>query len=356
MNRQHHNPQHKTRSHCIPIADLRRLAQGRWRAILQDAGIPSDYLEGRKGRPCPKCGGRDRFAPMRDLPERGAVLCRHCFNSSTDPRSGDGLASLQWWLGVDTAQAIQWLRAWLGIDDTRPLSRVIASMPTIATSKPIQSADDRKRCDLMARVFTRNLKDAGRDHLALLLGVAPDALRRLQVGWNPAQQVTSWPMRNDAGEIVGVRLRDPETGSKWSVRGSDGQGVFCDPDQVLKRPPGARVWIAEGPTDTAALLTLGFMAIGCPSSGVGGGFIASIGHRIRPAEWVIVADADPKGIEGAKRLQSDLVAVAPVRIITPPTGCKDARAWLGLGAKRETLEADADAADRFALEWTGGVA
>jgi hypothetical protein len=229
-------------------------------------------------------------------------------------------------------------------------------MPTIATSKPTQSADDRKRCDLMARVFTRNLKDAGRDHLASLLGVAPDALRRLQVGWNPAQQVSTWPMRNDAGEIVGVRLRDPATGAKWSVRGSDGQGVFCDPDQVLNAPQGARVWIGEGPTDTAALLTLGFMAIGCPSSGVGCGFIASIGHRIRPAEWVIVADADPKGIEGAKRLQSDLVAVAPVRIITPPTGCKDARAWLGLGAKRETLEADADAADRFALEWTGGVA
>ena len=356
MNRQHHNPQHKTQSHCIPIADLRRLAQGRWRAILQDAGIPSDCLEGRKGRPCPKCGGRDRFAPMRDLPDRGAVLCRHCFNSSTDPKAGDGIQSLQWWLGVDKAQAIRWLRAWLGIDDARPLSRVIASMPTIATSKPTQSADDRKRCDLMARVFARNLKDAGRDHLASLLGVAPDALQRLQVGWNPAQQVSSWPMRNDVGEIVGVRLRDPETSRKWSEGGSDGKGVFYDPDQVLNAPQGARVWIGEGPTDTAALLTLGFMAIGCPSSGVGGGFIASIGHRIRPAEWVIVADADPKGIEGAKRLQSDLVAVAPVRIITPPTGCKDARAWLGLGAKRETLEADADAADRFALEWTGGVA
>ena len=354
MNRQHHNPQHKTRSHCIPIADLRRLAQGRWRAILQDAGIPSDGLEGRKGRPCPKCGGRDRFAPMPDLPERGAVLCRHCFNGSTDPKAGDGIQSLQWWLGVDTAQAIRWLRAWLGLDDTRHLSSVVASMPTIATSKPVQSADDRKRCDLMARVFNQNLKDAGRDHLALLLGVAPDALRRLQVGWNPAQQVTSWPMRNDAGEIVGVRLRDPETSRKGSVGGSDGNGVFYDPDQVLNAPQGARVWIAEGPTDTAALLTLGFIAIGCPSSGVGGGFIASIGHRIRPAEWVIVADADPKGIEGAKQLQSDLVAVAPVRIIYPPTGCKDARAWLGLGARRETLEADADAADRFALEWTGG--
>ena len=329
------------------------MARGRWREILVAAGIPAVALDGLKGRPCPRCGGKDRFAPLKDFDQRGALLCRHCFNSSTDPKAGDGIASIQWAMDCTTAQAIRWLRAWLGADDTRPLSRVIASMPTIATSKPVQSADDRKRCDLIARVFTRNLTDAGRDHLALLLGVSPDALRRLQVGWNPAQQVTSWPMRNDAGEIVGVRLRDPETSRKWSVGGSDGHGVFYDPDQVLNAPQGARVWICEGASDTAALLTLGLMAIGCPSSGVGGGFIASIGHRIRPAEWVIVADADPKGIEGAKQLQSDLVAVAPVRIIYPPTGCKDARAWLGLGAKREKLEADADAADRFALEWTG---
>jgi len=291
---------------------------------------------------------------MRDLADRGAVLCRHCFNGSTDPKSGDGLASLRWWLGVDTAQAIRWLRAWLGIDDARHLSKVIASMPTVTTSKPMQSADDRKRCDLMARVFARNLTDGGRDHLAKSLGVSVDALRRLQVGWNPCQQVTSWPMRNDEGEIVGIRLRDPVTARKWSVRGSDGQGVFYDA-QVLIAPLGARVWICEGPTDTAALLTLGFIAIGCPSAGVGGEFIASIGHRIRPAEWVIVADADPTGIEGAKRLQGDLVAVAPVRIITAPTGCKDARAWLRMGATRETLEADADAAELFALEWSGGV-
>lgn len=354
MNRQHHNPQHNTRSNSIPIADLRRIAQHLWREILQDAGIPSDCLEGSKNRPCPKCGGRDRFAPMRDFDDRGALLCRHCFNGSTDPKAGDGIQSLQWWLGIDKAQAIRWLRAWFGIDDAKHLSRVIASMPTIATSKPTQSADDRKWCDSLARHYFRNLTDGGRDHLAGLLGVAPDALRRLQVGWSPGYQAKSFPMRNGAGEIVGVRLRDSATGAKWSVRGSDGHGVFYDPDQVLNAPMGARVWIGEGPTDTAALLTLGFMAIGCPSSGVGGGFIASIGHRIRPAEWVIVADADPKGIEGAKQLQSDLVAVAPVRIIYPPTGCKDARAWLGLGARRETLEADADAADRFALEWTGG--
>lgn len=353
MNRQHHNPQHKTRSHSIPIADLVRIARGQWREILHDAGIPLECLEGCKGRPCPKCGGRDRFAPMRDLADRGAVLCRHCFNASTDPRAGDGLASLRWWLGVDTAQAIRWLRAWLGIDDARHLSRVIASIPAVTTSKLIQSADDRKRCDLMARVFARNLTDAGRDHLASLLGVAPDALRRLQAGWNPAQQKSSWPMRNDEGEIVGVRLRDPVTAEKGGVGGSDGHGVFYDPDQVLNAPQGARVWIGEGPTDTAALLTLGFIAIGCPSAGVGGEFIASIGHRIRPAEWVIVADADAKGIEGAKELQGELVAVAPVRIIYPPNGCKDARAWLGLGARRETLETEADAAERFALEWTG---
>lgn len=354
MNRQHHNPRLNNRSNYIPIAELLRIARGRWRGILHAVGIPAECLDGSKGRPCPKCGGRDRYCPMRDLADRGAVLCRHCFNASTDPRAGDGLASLRWWLGIDTVHAIRWLRAWLGIDDARHLSRVIATLPTIATSKPTQSADDRKRCELMARVFARNLTDAGRDHLALSLGVAPDALRRLQVGWNPVQQVSSWPMRNDVGDIVGVRLRDPVTARKWSVRGSDGHGVFYDADQLPDTPKGTRVWICEGPTDTAALLTLGFMVIGCPSSGVGGEFIASIGHRIRPADWVIVSDADAKGIEGAKRLQSDLVAIAPVRIISPPTGCKDARAWLGMGARRETLEDAAAAAECFALEWTGG--
>ncbi|MBU6174223.1 MAG: hypothetical protein KGQ60_10480, partial [Planctomycetes bacterium] len=89
-----HHPQSKKRSDFIPAADLRRIARGRWREILVAAGVPAHALDGRRGRPCPKCGGRDRFTPMKDLDDRGAVLCRHCHNASTDPKCGDGISSL----------------------------------------------------------------------------------------------------------------------------------------------------------------------------------------------------------------------------------------------------------------------
>lgn len=357
MNRQHHNPQHKTRSHCIPIADLRRMSQGRWRAILQDAGIPSECLDGRKGRPCPKCGGRDRFAPMSDLPERGAVLCRHCFNGSTDPKAGDGIQSLQWWLGFDTAQAIRWLRAWLGLDDTRHLSRVVASMPTIATPKPVQSESDRLRIGLMADVCRRNLTNQGREHLAKQLGVVPESLGRLQVGWCASLCAYTWPMRDGSGNIVGIRLRDPNTGSKRSVQGS-AAGLFYDPDQFANIESGARVWIAEGASDTAALLSVGLDAIGIPSAKSGGDQLLELGRRILPSEIVIVADGDSAGIDSARLLRSELVIVAGVRTIQPPNGIKDAREWINRSASRVDLEREASAADVFTLDWTnsGGAA
>lgn len=102
----HRNPRSKSHNN-YSIDDLMRLAAGRWIEILMAAGIPSDALDGRRGRPCPRCGGRDRFAPMIDVAERGAVLCRHCHNGGTDPRAGDGLAALRWWLGCSVADAVR---------------------------------------------------------------------------------------------------------------------------------------------------------------------------------------------------------------------------------------------------------
>ena len=31
--------------------------------------------------------------------------CRHCFTAGTDPRPGDGLATLMWWMGCDFTTA-----------------------------------------------------------------------------------------------------------------------------------------------------------------------------------------------------------------------------------------------------------
>lgn len=211
-----HNPHRIHNQHSI--SDLKRLASGRWREILAAAGLPAELLD-RRGKPCPKCGGRDRFASLPDFDTRGSLICRHCHNASSNPRSGDGLASLQWWLGCSTAEAISWLRSFLGLGIGQHLP-IHAIKPTMAPpSKPVQSESDRLRVALMADVCRRNLTDEGREHLAKRLGVVPESLRQLQVGWCASRCMTTWPMRDGNGNIIGIRLRNPNTGAKRSVHG-----------------------------------------------------------------------------------------------------------------------------------------
>jgi len=70
---------------------------------------------------------------MTDLAEREAVLCRHCHDKTTEPRCGDGLATLRWWLGLNAADALPWLFNYLGVADgeclavvARPVERRLA--------------------------------------------------------------------------------------------------------------------------------------------------------------------------------------------------------------------------------------
>ena len=351
-----HNPQRNQHNHSI--SDLKRLASGRWREILTAAGLPAELLADRRGKRCPKLcnpdsGGRDRFAPMSDLDDRGAVHCRHCFNASSNPRSGDGLASLQWWLGCSMAEAINWLRSFLGLGNGQHVP-IPAIKPTMAPpSKPVQSESDRLRVALMADVCRRNLTDQGRELLAKQLGLHPESLRQLQVGWCATRCAYTWPMRDGNGNIIGIRLRDPNTGSKRSVQAS-AAGLFYDPDRYANIESGARVWIAEGASDTAALLSVGLDAIGIPSATSGGDQLLELGRRILPSEIVIVADGDSAGIESARLLRSELVIVAGVRTILPPNGVKDAREWINRGANRDELEREASAAEVFTLDWTNG--
>ena len=348
-----YTPQGNYDDDSIPIRELKRLAQGRWREILQDAGIPSELLADRRGRPCPKCGGRDRFAALKEIENVGAVLCRHCFNGSTDPRAGDGLASIQWAMDCTTAEAIRWLRSWLGVGNSK--HRVIHRKPiepTITFSEPVQSESDRKYLALAADVYRRNLSDDSRAYLAGLLNVSSGSLERLRVGWCPSQQMETWPMLNADGIIIGIRLRGPVSKDKSSVKGGLG-GLFYDPIAMASIEHGERVWITEGASDTAAGLTLGLHTAGVPSASGSCDMVESLGHRLRPCEWVIVGDNDKAGTKGVLKLRTELAIVAPVRIIYPPEGIKDLREWLGRGLSRQAIEREADASEQFKLEWNG---
>jgi DNA primase len=149
---------------------------------------------------------------------------------------------------------------------------------------------------------------------------------------------------------MGIRLRLPN-GGKLSVRGGH-EGLFVP--NFLK--PRGRLLVAEGPTDTAALLDLGFSAVGRPSCTGGVKLLVELVQQHRPGGVVIVADADAPGRRGAERLAAVLVAYCrKVRIIMPPDGVKDMRDWKRRGATTADVNAAIDKAQVQRLAVRGAI-
>ena len=180
--------------------------------------------------------------------------------------------------------------------------------------------------DLAARALA-STDDAQRERFAAALGVSAASLRRLGAGWLPDRRAWAFPMRDARGRVLGIRLRY-RNGRKLSIKGSK-EGLFL-PDDLHA---GSRLLVCEGPTDTAALLDLGFDAVGRPSCTGGTKHIVALAKRLRPVEIAIIADHDEPGQKGADRLAAALLAYVPiVRVVIPPPGVKDARDWKRAGA------------------------
>lgn len=179
----------------------------------------------------------------------------------------------------------------------------------------------------LAASFTSELTPARLKNLTTSLGVSAESLIRLNVGWSVWHRAFSFPMRTADGAIVGIRLRKP-TGLKYCITGS--RTALFVPEELAN---ASTLCIAEGPTDCAALLDLGLVAIGRPNCSGGGSQILRLVRRLRCREVVIVADGDSPGQVGAKVLADGLSALTvELRIVTPPSGIKDVREWKGEGA------------------------
>jgi hypothetical protein len=175
--------------------------------------------------------------------------------------------------------------------------------------------------------------------LADALGLSRDSLNRLGIGWAADHRAWAFPMSNLVGNVLGIRLRH-ENGRKFAVRGGK-EGLFMPADLAH----GGELLITEGPTDCAAVLDLGFAAIGRPSCTGGVSLVVALVHSLKPSRVVIVSDADEPGQLGAAGLAAALGAhVAELRIIYPPDSIKDMRAWKQRGATAADLRSAIDAA------------
>lgn len=177
--------------------------------------------------------------------------------------------------------------------------------------------------------------------LAERLGVSRDSLDAIGAAWSGKYCAWAFPMRDGEGEIVGVRLRS-EDGSKWAITGSR-QGLFYDADMLTSE--GDKIlYVTEGPTDTAAVLTLGLPAAGRASCNGQAEQIFILCKARGFRRFVVIADNDTAkekrdgtafypGREGAEKMAKEVGL--PFKMILPPA--KDIRAWVNEGATAATL-------------------
>jgi hypothetical protein len=191
----------------------------------------------------------------------------------------------------------------------------------------------------MMDAFVRNTPQDALQAFAASLGVDVLALASLGAGRHNRQAAWAFPMRNGDGKTVGIRLRFDD-GDKRAVTGSK-EGLFYADGQ----PADNTAVVCEGPTDTAAALTLGLWAIGRPSCQGAVDHTSKLCKRLRINRLLVMADNDaPKklpngkwwqpGFDGAKKLVTAIGL--PYRMIAPPT--KDIRAWVRAGATRADFD------------------
>lgn len=316
----------------IDFAEIKKRAVGRGVEVLEAAGIPARLLDGRN-HPCPKCGGTDRFAAFKDVNDRGAVHCRSCFSTE----GGDILSTVAHYRAKSLPEAARWINDYLG--------------DSVAPSKPLPipaPAAKSKVTKDFAKLHEQNrmaMTPAKWEDLEQLLGLPVDVLRRQRVGWDASQQVFTWPMADDKGKVIGLRTRDPRTGSKKSITGSS-SGLFVPHDLPLRVE---QLFVTESPTDCAAVLGLGLWCIGRADANSNGPIdyaVASV-KRLQAKTVIVIADNDPNGAgkEGAEKAAKAIQSVCEsVVIIEPPAEHKDIRDWVAAGATKADIDAKVETA------------
>jgi len=180
----------------------------------------------------------------------------------------------------------------------------------------------------LARRYFDDLSDRQLQALSDQLGLEAGPLRAIGVGWTG--RAYSFPMRDGAGVVVGIRLRHPRTGQKWSEKGGR-EGCFLP----WPRQQHGRLMLPEGASDAAVCVQFGLDVAGRPSCGGGTRIVAELA---KGRDVVILIDRDDAGVRGGKSLAAAILPlVTGLRIVAPPPDAKDLREALQHGLTRERL-------------------
>jgi phage/plasmid primase-like uncharacterized protein len=231
----------------------------------------------------------------------------------------------------------------LAFNKDRPIDR--AALDDQVRSQPTSDVRiDRARQAAMTARHRRSLECDPYDlnELANELSLPVKSLKRLSIGIEGRRYL--FAERDDQGKIVGLLRRDPGGARKCaygSVRG------LTIPRKVARF--AGPIYVAEGATDVAALLSLDLNAIGRPAARASAAVVFWLVRFLRQypgRQIIILGDNDPSrrgvrvGRRGARELATRLKdqRQTNVRWALPAVGFKDVREQIVSGAWRQGLK------------------
>jgi hypothetical protein len=191
------------------------------------------------------------------------------------------------------------------------------------------------------------------EELATMLGVSQASLQQLSTGWDwcpPLDSDGRWtdgegawtfPERDSRNRTIGLlqRFRNPAR-DKRSAPGSK-RGIYLPANWDHRPGP---IYIPEGASDVAALLSAGKCAIGRPSAKGGAAYLVALLREHRNREIIVLGENDLRpdgfwpGKEGAHHIAGILTEALgrPVKIMMPPAEFKDIREFLKASYKEKS--------------------
>jgi hypothetical protein len=189
-----------------------------------------------------------------------------------------------------------------------------------------------------AKDWTRYLELVTRDaddrinELAVRLGVSGQSLRRLGCGYDRARKWWVVPERDALGTVIGILGRNQDGVKRRLPKSKCGLSYTADWEAGA-----GPLLLVEGPSDLAAVLTMGLIGVGRPSNTGGVDHLVALLERIRrEQDIVVIGERDQKddgrwpgragAISTAKQLAEALER--PISWSLPPDRAKDTREWL----------------------------
>jgi hypothetical protein len=189
----------------------------------------------------------------------------------------------------------------------------------------------------MQNRFKAELTAQRLNELAGKLGVSAHSLKQLAIGWRADGKAWTFPERDHERRITGILCRYGD-GHKLVISGSK-RGLYLP--KGWEDIPGP-VFVPEGASDVAALLSRGLCAIGRPSAKGGVEELVKLFQSSRSEKRIVIVgenDRKPDGAwpgrDGAQRVAGKLAGLLDREVLwtMPPEGIKDVRAMIQKGSE-----------------------